>query len=81
MTINNEEIKSFTVYGKEQGDIKDFFSLKDCYEFIQNLKVTDKRERIQDEYFIQLNTDNSTYGFYKIYKRNGKYGLKYVREW
>lgn len=81
MTINGEEIKSFTVCGKEQGELVDLHNLEECYKYIQDAKRFDKEEGIEDIYIIKCNTDTASYGYYRIYKRNNRYGLKYIEEW
>lgn len=79
MKINNEEIKSFVIYGEDQGEIgKEFDNLEDCYNYIQELKRFDRRNEIEDKYYVACQTDKHLYGYYILYRRNSRYKLKPV---
>lgn len=43
----------YIVYGVEQGEIKDFRTLKEAQEFIKELKKDDKRNGIKDTYYVE----------------------------
>ncbi|MBQ6630726.1 MAG: hypothetical protein IJH55_01150 [Romboutsia sp.] len=76
-TINGEDIKSFTLYGEESGEVGEFTSLKELYEQMQDVKRLDKKEYgYTDDFTVQINTDTSNYIGYKIFKYKGRYKLK-----
>ena len=43
----------FIVYGEESGEIKDFKTLREAQEFIKELYQFDKRNGIEDRYYIE----------------------------
>ena len=45
--------KNYVVYGKESGEIKEFKTFKEAQEFINTLKLYDKKNRIKDNYYIE----------------------------
>lgn len=44
----------YEVYGEESGEVKGFKTLKEAQEFIKELKKFDKRNGIQDNYYIEI---------------------------
>lgn len=46
--------KYYVVYGEESGEIKEFKTLKEAKEFIKELKKFDKKEGIEDNYYIEI---------------------------
>lgn len=44
----------YVVYGKESGEIKEFDSLKEAKQFIEELKKFDKRQKIKDVYYVEV---------------------------
>ena len=46
--------KYYVVYGEESGEIKGFKTLKEAKEFIKGLKRFDKKEGIEDNYYIEI---------------------------
>lgn len=77
--INNEDIECFNVYGIDQGFVKgEFRSLKEVYEFIQDLKKSDKYNGFKEScYYVEIETEKSAYKAYTVSKYGSKYKLKY----
>ena len=81
-TINSEKIIQYNVLGFEQGLIKEgFHDIKDIYYFIKELKEKDKKENIKDVYLVEIETDKSIYGNYKVSKYKNKYKLLYSNKY
>ena len=55
--------------------------LKDIYYFIKELKEKDKKENIKDVYLVEIETDKSIYGNYKVSKYKNKYKLLYSNKY
>lgn len=47
-------MKEYIIYGDEQGEIISFKTLKEAEDFIKDLKKTDKKEGIEDNYYIEI---------------------------
>lgn len=45
--------KEFDVYGEESGYIESFNTLEEAQKFIKELKQFDKRNNIEDTYYIE----------------------------
>ena len=59
----------YTVYGEESGEIKSFNTLKEAKKFINQLVKSDKRQGIEDDYFIDvINWDESKEIIIKVEK-------------
>jgi len=72
-TIAGEEITSLTLEGEESGEIGDYFSLKEVYEAMQEVKKMDRREfGYTDTFTVTINTPTKAYYGYKIKKYKGK---------
>lgn len=75
--INGERIISFDVVGENQGHLNTFKTLKECYEYIKQLKKDDRRFHYSDEtYYIDCNTEKSVYCGYTLRKYKNKFYLK-----
>ena len=46
-------MKEYYVIGEEQGEIKSFKTKKEALNFIKELKRIDKKENIEDIYYIE----------------------------
>lgn len=44
----------YDVYGEESGYIESFYTLEEAEEFIKELKEFDKRNDIEDTYYIEM---------------------------
>lgn len=47
-------MKEYVVYGEESGEIKSFKTLKEAKEFLKELKKFDKKQGIEDKYYIEV---------------------------
>lgn len=47
-------MKEYVVYGEESGEMKRFKTLKEAKEFIKDVKRFDKRNGIEDTYYIEV---------------------------
>ena len=46
----------YVVYGEESGEMKEFRTLKEAKNFIKETKKFDKRNGIEDNYYIEVIT-------------------------
>ena len=59
----------YTLYREESGEIKSFNTLKEAKKFINQLVKSDKRQGIEDDYFIDvINWDESKEIIIKVEK-------------
>lgn len=47
-------MKKYVVYGEESGEMKRFKTLKEAQAFIKDVKRFDKRNGIEDTYYIEV---------------------------
>ena len=59
--IEMNTYKEYAVYGKESGHIKNFRTSDGAREFIKELKRFDKKEKIEDVYYIEELTFENRY--------------------
>ena len=77
MMINGEKIINFDVVGENQGQLNNFDTLKECYDYIKQLKKDDRRFHYTDEiYYIDCNTEKNCYCGYKLRKYKNRFILK-----
>ena len=54
MYKGGNRMKAYVVYGEESGEIKNFKTLKEAKEFLKELKKFDKKQGIEDKYYIEI---------------------------
>lgn len=74
-----EKIVSYNVIGLDQGYQQSFKSIIDAYNYINELKKSDKKNNFKEKaYLIQIETDKAMYNYYKIVKYKNKYKLVFI---
>jgi hypothetical protein len=77
VTINGEKVIRYHIHGEYQGDLcfDNLTTLKDTYNKLKETKEFDRSHYIEDNYWIECETDTTMYGDYTIRKYKNRYTL------